>query len=228
MRPQASKTPVRRIPVLVLAVLLLAGLQSPAHAASPPYNCTSAADGAIWTDEYGFKYVCRQIDETGVWRWAIVLSMDGIKTNWGFFNTVNPLSYQLVSVGLRTGSGGGIYEGGQTIADSHGNDMSRPMETRVVLKYYNGSSWVRCHDSGWINNGTRDWSHNGKDMGSGPDCGTALYGVKTAAIYWSYTLGKWLGGTWVLSGNLGLGGTVNFSNVPTMTDDPLNLPAAPA
>jgi hypothetical protein len=227
MRPLVSNDPVRRILVLVLAVFLLVGLvQSPAHAASPPFNCTSARDGATWTDEYGFKYVCRNIVGTNIWRWVIVISMDGIKTNAQLFTTSSPKSYQVVSVGLRTGSGGGVYEGGQTIADANGNDMSRPMKTRVVLNFYNGSSWVNCHDTGWIDNGTRNWSHNGLDMGSFPDCGTALYGVKTAGIYYSSVAG-WLGGTWVFSGNLALGGVVASTNVPPMPDTPLDLPAAP-
>jgi len=227
LRPQVAKHPARRIPILALAVFLLIGLaQSPAHAAVPPYNCTEAVGGDIWTDEYGFKFVCRRIVGTDIWRWVIVISMDGIKSNAKLFTTSNPKSYQVVSVGLRTGSGGGIYEGGQTIADANGNDMSRPMKTRVVLNYYTGSAWVNCHDTGWIDNGTRNWSHNGLDMGAVPDCGTALYGVKTAGIYYSSTAG-WLGGTWVLSGNLALGGVVAYTNVPPMPDTPLNLPPPP-
>ena len=151
----------------------------------------------------------------------------GEREDWRHFVTSNPTSHQVVSAGLRTGSGGGVYEGSQTIFDASGNPMSRPMRTRLVLNFHNGSKWENCHDSGWISNGTRQWSHNGVNMGAVPDCGTALYGMKVAGLYWSATQGRWLGGTWVLSGNLTLGGVGPVRNVPPMPDPPLNLPPAP-
>lgn len=227
MRSHAARV-LGRCWVLAVAVILLVGLaQGPAHAATPPYKCTAANVGSIWTDEYGFKYSCRHVGN-GVYKWVIVISMDGQKTNAKLYSTSNPTSYQAVSVGIRQGSGGGVYEGGQTIADANGNDMSRPMRTRVIVKHYLTSiGWVTCHDSGWINNGIKSWSHNGFDMGAAPDCGPGVYGVKAAGLYWSGTLNRWLGGAWLLSGNIELGGTVAPPNVPPMTDDPLNLPPPP-
>jgi hypothetical protein len=94
------------------------------------------------------------------------------KSNAKLFTTSNPKSYQVVSVGLRTGTGGGIYEGGQTIADANGNDMSRPMKARVV----------------------------------------------------SSVLG-WIGGEWLLSGNLSLGAVASLQMYPRCPTPPESAPS---
>jgi hypothetical protein len=228
VRPQTPMGSLRPIIVLASAIFLLLGLMViPAHANTPPPcdNDHAYNDGLTWTDEWGFKYECKSVN--GQFGWYLV-PFPGEKEKSQLFVTSNPSSRQIVSSGFRVGSGGGIDEGGQSIFDASGNGMSRSMRTRIVLNYYNGSSWVNCRDSGWIDNGTRQWSHNGSDYGTSPPCGSALYGMKTAAIYWSNTTGQWLGGTWVLSGNLTLGAVFAANtNVPPMPDTPLDLPPPP-
>jgi hypothetical protein len=64
-------------------------------------------------------------------------------------------------------------------------------------------------------------------MGADPDCGPGVYGVKTAGLYWSGTLNRWLGGAWLLSGNIELGTGTAPADVPPMTGDPLNPPPPP-
>jgi hypothetical protein len=232
MGSQASRGFLRRILILTSAVFILVGLvQVSASAGSPPWPCDEdhlENLGLEWEDEFGAIWKCT-IGAYGIgWYLQPVPDSPEAKRNTKGFTTSNPASRQLVSAFLRWGSGGGVYEGGQQIFNGSGVAISRPMRTRVVIKYYRPTSgWVTCRDSGWIDNGTRHWSHNGRSMGTQPDCGRATYGVKTAGIYWSTTLGRWLGGTWVLSGNLGLpGGTATQAGLPEMTGDPLNLPPA--
>jgi hypothetical protein len=219
----------RRPMHLLLALLLVASavalpLANPASANTPP-TCGPSRDGEIWTDEWGNQYQCKLIGV--LWVWELIVSPNGKKNN-RLYTTSSPKSYQYVSVAFRPGSGGGIMEGAQAIYDGSGNRMSRPMRTRLVIKYWHPTGgWLTCHDTGWINNGTRHWSHNGINMGASPDCGGATYGSKVAGLYWSTTLGRWLGGGWLLSGNIGLPPSCCAPVTQPMGDDPLNLPPAP-
>lgn len=229
MRLQMSRGSLRCI-LLTCTFSLLLGLMSlPAYANEPPFPCDNdhrENDGRTWTDEWGFTWECAP-DSQGNMGW-VLRPFGGGKTKSQRFTTSNPSSKQIVSAALRAGSGGGLYEGGQQIFDGSGRAISRPMRTRIVAKYWHPTGgWLTCHDSGWINNGTRHWSHNGLNMGASPDCGGATYGMKTAAIYWSATTNRWLGGTWVLSGNIGLPANCCAQVTEPMGDDPLNLPPAP-
>src|SRR5262245_9063437 len=179
-------------------VIQLGPMTQPAFADTPPPCDTAAAiRGDEWINILGQTYQCvfwgdPALDLT---HWDIVVSPNGKKKNQ-MNSTSNPVSFQNMSVAFRPASGGGLMEGAQAIFDANGNPMSRPMRTRLVIKVFRPATatWELCHDTGWIDNGTRQWSHNSIDMGPSPDCGTGTYGSKVAGLYWSNTLGRWLGG----------------------------------
>jgi hypothetical protein len=229
MRSHTSRGVFPRMLVLVLAMFLQVGpFVSPAFALSAPFKCERWFEGEEWEDEYGLIWRCEEkVPNSNIWEWDPVRTVDGVmKKGERVFRTRNPISYQIVSSSLWPGSGGGITEGHQALRSASLNPMSRPMRTRVVIKYYRpAGGWFVCHDTKWINNGIRQWSHNAINMDSSPDCGRALYGAKTAALFWSHSLGRWLGGTWVLSGNLSLPpDCCAHENPPPMSDTPLDLP----
>jgi hypothetical protein len=188
-------------PVAIAAIAILLQLVTqlvvvlPAHANSPP-DCRKEIDGARWTDEWGYTYQCKL--KNGLWIWEMVPFPDNSVDN-SLFTTGNPTSYSFVSAGLRNG---GRAEGAVQLFDGQGDPMSRPIKQQLVLSHYNGTSWVACRDSGWVNVSSAQFSHQGTNFGTSPPaCGYGWYGAKTRSQYYSSAVG-WLGGTWVLSGNI--------------------------
>jgi hypothetical protein len=74
----------------------------------------------------------------------------------------------------------------------------------IIQKWHPTAGWTTCKDSGWQHSGTDTWLMGLRiNMYTQPDCGNGLYRSRSAGLYWSYSLSKWLGG-WVNSATNGV------------------------
>jgi hypothetical protein len=136
-------------------------------------------------------------------------------------------------VRINIGSPGNKAESAISIFGNSGNRIQKEMAARVIVKKWTGVTWAGCHDSNWHHapSARSDWWHV-----EPIDCGPGFYRAKSAGIYWSQSLGQWLGGGWVETSNLCAPQPTSCSTLaltsspPPSTptpDDPLDLPPAP-
>lgn len=203
-----------------------------AHAAAWPYDCAKEKRTGLWQDpDTKLWWECKQ-DSRGVWGWVPIIRRDSLGVGGtgkaAYTNQSSTYGNSFTASGLGTGGGGGWAETYTRVLYDNGTPLSRPMAVRIILKKWDSlqDRFYTCRDTQWVHSSSSTWRMGLRmNMYTQPDCGNGSYTVNSYGLYWSYTLGRWLGG-WVNSGGLTLPPSCNCLLAPS--SPPAELVAEPA
>jgi hypothetical protein len=218
--------------VLSLLLTMLVGFTGSASAGPPTTTCKEGddyidADGVFWTckcvtDPFDLIELCIWITYNDIYK------RQAGTYKWYRNDATGSVSLTNSAAKATSGGAGNRAEGSIQTWWTDGKALSRPLAVRVIVKRLSGSTWQVCHDTDWQTSSTsvsRFWKSQPMD------CGPGYYRTKSAGEYYSYSLARWLGGSWVETGSVcapaayTCGGTVPTGPTPA---DPLGAPATPA
>ena len=197
-RANASSLSMRaRIASIPLALALLLSFSVPAAAAKPP-PCDGAHEADLWVDpDSGIVFRC--VHRVGLgWVWIASQQLPPPKQgpvqkdDWTFGDSTMSVRGSAIESDETFGHSSIVYSLDANFSETPVDKPVGWLTARTILNYFNGSAWLICRDSGWLDSTViaSSWSV-GLQSGS-PWCGDAWYYTDGLGYVWNGSV--WQGG----------------------------------